>query len=288
MSTDVKWVAHVPAPVSSQHRVGQLPATLPAPSVGRLDKVGVRERNRYGASLHRAKHRVGGTEFVSAYDLMRREPGLGQFDPLVLVQVHHHGRAASYLAHQVSVSRPVSTPARWAANTSPHLAGGQWSARSTTLRRGSAVLTSVVDMARCSSAGIPNGRGRTCKAGMGQRVRVTLVDAIRSRCRDNSIYRSPGKRHQALSGRLAARARCPLRGICGRRSSPARTATSSSFRAPALLAAEWETSVAMVTRAMQMLAAEGLVISSDRSSRVVNYPGDERRARQETEARRSS
>ncbi|GAA4834272.1 hypothetical protein GCM10023201_23180 [Actinomycetospora corticicola] len=50
------------------------------------------------------------------------------------------------------------------------------------------------------------------------------------------------------------------------------------------LAAEWETSVATVTRAMQQLTAEGLVISRDRSSRVVNYPGEERRVRQETEA----
>lgn len=50
------------------------------------------------------------------------------------------------------------------------------------------------------------------------------------------------------------------------------------------LAAEWDTSVATVTRAMQMLTAEGIVISRDRSSRLVNYPGEERRARQEQEA----
>lgn len=43
------------------------------------------------------------------------------------------------------------------------------------------------------------------------------------------------------------------------------------------LAQEWGTSVATITRAMQMLAAEGLVQSRDRSSRIVNHPGPEQR-----------
>jgi predicted kinase len=38
------------------------------------------------------------------------------------------------------------------------------------------------------------------------------------------------------------------------------------------LAEEWRTSVATITRAMQQLAEQGLVINRDRSSRVVNYP----------------
>lgn len=38
------------------------------------------------------------------------------------------------------------------------------------------------------------------------------------------------------------------------------------------LAAEWDTSVATITRAMALLAKEGLVINRDRSSRVVNFP----------------
>lgn len=44
------------------------------------------------------------------------------------------------------------------------------------------------------------------------------------------------------------------------------------------LAAEWDTSVATITRAMQMLIGEGLVVSRDRSSRVVNYPREQRQA----------
>lgn len=43
-----------------------------------------------------------------------------------------------------------------------------------------------------------------------------------------------------------------------------------------VLADEWETSVATIHRAMEMLADEGLVISRDRSSRVVNYPAERR------------
>lgn len=50
------------------------------------------------------------------------------------------------------------------------------------------------------------------------------------------------------------------------------------------LATEWDTSVATVTRAMQMLIAEGIVVSRDRSSRVVNFPGDVRPARTEQRA----
>lgn len=50
------------------------------------------------------------------------------------------------------------------------------------------------------------------------------------------------------------------------------------------LAAEWETSVATVTRAMQLLIGEGIVVSRDRSSRVVNFPGEARQARQEQQA----
>jgi len=38
------------------------------------------------------------------------------------------------------------------------------------------------------------------------------------------------------------------------------------------LASEWGTSVATITRAMQGLEAKGLIISRDRSSRLVNYP----------------
>lgn len=38
------------------------------------------------------------------------------------------------------------------------------------------------------------------------------------------------------------------------------------------LAEQWHTSVATITRAMQQLAEQGLVINRDRSSRVVNYP----------------
>lgn len=38
------------------------------------------------------------------------------------------------------------------------------------------------------------------------------------------------------------------------------------------LAQEWSTSVATITRAMAMLADEGLVLNRDRSSRIVNYP----------------
>lgn len=38
------------------------------------------------------------------------------------------------------------------------------------------------------------------------------------------------------------------------------------------LAEEWDTSVATITRAMQQLAQQGLVINRDRSSRLVNYP----------------
>lgn len=49
------------------------------------------------------------------------------------------------------------------------------------------------------------------------------------------------------------------------------------------LAAEWDTSVATITRAMQMLIGEGIVVSRDRSSRVVNFPGEDRRARSRTE-----
>lgn len=41
------------------------------------------------------------------------------------------------------------------------------------------------------------------------------------------------------------------------------------------LAAEWNTSVATITRAMALLADEGLVISKDRSSRVVNFPPEQ-------------
>ena len=50
------------------------------------------------------------------------------------------------------------------------------------------------------------------------------------------------------------------------------------------LAAEWETSVATVTRAMQLLTGEGIVVSRDRSSRVVNFPGAERPPRAEQQA----
>ncbi|MGM0724154.1 MAG: GntR family transcriptional regulator [Actinomycetota bacterium] len=38
------------------------------------------------------------------------------------------------------------------------------------------------------------------------------------------------------------------------------------------LAAEWGTSVATISRAMQALTEEGLIVARDRSSRVVNYP----------------
>lgn len=38
------------------------------------------------------------------------------------------------------------------------------------------------------------------------------------------------------------------------------------------LAEEWNTSVATITRAMQELGEQGLVVSRDRSSRLVNYP----------------
>lgn len=38
------------------------------------------------------------------------------------------------------------------------------------------------------------------------------------------------------------------------------------------LAAEWGTSTATISRAMQQLAEEGVVINRDRSSRLVNYP----------------
>lgn len=38
------------------------------------------------------------------------------------------------------------------------------------------------------------------------------------------------------------------------------------------LAEDWGTSVATITRAMQMLGEQGLVVSRDRSHRVVNYP----------------
>ncbi|WP_433784659.1 GntR family transcriptional regulator [Actinomycetospora sp. CA-101289] len=50
------------------------------------------------------------------------------------------------------------------------------------------------------------------------------------------------------------------------------------------LAAEWDTSVATITRAMQTLIGEGLVVSRDRSSRVVNYPGEQRQARSKQQA----
>jgi DNA-binding transcriptional regulator YhcF (GntR family) len=50
------------------------------------------------------------------------------------------------------------------------------------------------------------------------------------------------------------------------------------------LAAEWDTSVATITRAMQTLIGEGLVVSRDRSSRVVNYPGEQRQARMKQQA----
>jgi len=43
------------------------------------------------------------------------------------------------------------------------------------------------------------------------------------------------------------------------------------------LAEQWNTSVATITRAMQQLAEQGLVINRDRSSRVVNYPDPRRR-----------
>lgn len=49
------------------------------------------------------------------------------------------------------------------------------------------------------------------------------------------------------------------------------------------LATEWDTSVATITRAMQTLIGEGIVISRDRSSRVVNFPGEERRSRARAE-----
>jgi predicted kinase len=45
------------------------------------------------------------------------------------------------------------------------------------------------------------------------------------------------------------------------------------------LAEQWHTSVATITRAMQQLAEQGLVINRDRSSRVVNYPDPRRRDR---------
>lgn len=47
------------------------------------------------------------------------------------------------------------------------------------------------------------------------------------------------------------------------------------------LAAEWETSVATINRAMSILADEGLVLNRARSSRIVNYPppADDERTR---------
>lgn len=45
------------------------------------------------------------------------------------------------------------------------------------------------------------------------------------------------------------------------------------------LAEEWRTSVATITRAMQQLSEQGLVINRDRSSRVVNYLDPRRRDR---------
>ncbi|UKD50730.1 GntR family transcriptional regulator (plasmid) [Amycolatopsis sp. FU40] len=43
------------------------------------------------------------------------------------------------------------------------------------------------------------------------------------------------------------------------------------------LAEEWNTSVATIARAMQQLGEQGLVVTRDRSSRLVNYPDQHRR-----------
>ncbi|WP_329073520.1 AAA family ATPase [Amycolatopsis sp. NBC_01480] len=46
-----------------------------------------------------------------------------------------------------------------------------------------------------------------------------------------------------------------------------------------VLADEWKTSVATITRAMAQLADEGLVINRDRAGRLVNYPGPDQHER---------